>query len=195
MDNKKKHGVVLGITIVVIALIIWWVATAIMNNSSSNSTKKPTTTQSSQTQSNNNNTSKKPVASNTNTSKEESTSKHNKDAETNNNNNNNNVSEGSGVYQLIDQNSLGVANEKQEIVVVANKKLLLMDSQVGGSGEKQLQYVADVLTTNSDKLSLFLNESAYNSISVGSKLLVTYKVYTNDVGVEFPVVVDAQVTE
>lgn len=194
MDNKKKHGVVLGITIVVIALIIWWVATAIMNNnsSSSNSNKKPTTTQSSQTQSNNN-TSKKPVASNTNTSKEESTSKHNKDAETNNNNNN--VSEGSGVYQLIDQNSLGVANEKQEIVVVANKKLLLIDGQVGGSGEKQLQYVADVLTTNSDKLSLFLNESAYNSISVGSKLLVTYKVYTNDVGVEFPVVVDAQVTE
>lgn len=192
MDNKKKHGVVLGITIVVIALLIWWVATAIMNNNSNsnNSSKKPTTTQSSQTQSSNNNTSKKPVASNTNTNKEESTSKPNKDTETNNN-----VSEGSGVYKLIDQNSLGVASEKQEIVVVANKKLLLIDGQVGGTGEKQLQYVADVLTTNSDKLSLFLNESAYNSISVGSKLLVTYKVYTNDAGIDFPVVVDAQVTE
>ena len=208
MDNKKKHGIVLGATVIVVAIVIWWFATGIINkNSNSNSNKtsanKTTVTNTNNSNSNSNSSNKDTVITdkkeqnrnNSSTNSNENKTSVSKN-ETVNTSDDANVNDSYLTMTVIDESSLGAPLEKQEIVLVSNKKLLLCNYS-NASGEQvlsnnQLYYVVDVITNSNDKMSLFLNESAYNLISIGSKLNITYKVYSNDAGLEFPVLVDAK---
>lgn len=78
---------------------------------------------------------------------------------------------------------------KNEIMVVARKKLVLLDGAVGTSGNKQLHFGVDLRTASDTVLTLFLSEEAFTGVIVGDRLNVVYKVYRNDVGTEFPVIV------
>ncbi|MNV37154.1 hypothetical protein D3C71_1286630 [compost metagenome] len=107
------------------------------------------------------------------------------------------------IFKEVDENSLGdPANTVKEVMVVAKKKVVLMDSNAFNVGEdynkegKQLYYVVDVgALSGTTKLSLYLNYSAYSSLNIGDKLSVTYKLYKNKSQIEFPLVISTEKLE
>jgi lipopolysaccharide export system protein LptC len=104
---------------------------------------------------------------------------------------------GSQVFQELDEVSLGLPTiTSEEIMVVAKKKVILLDSNYGAKEGKQLVYSADLLGNNNNtRLSLYLNKTAYDGIAIGDRLQVKYSVFSNNVGVQFPVVISAEKKE
>lgn len=89
----------------------------------------------------------------------------------------------------INKSTLGAPYlEKEEIVVIAGKRLLLIDEKYDSKESKMLTYCFDVLTPDNAKLVLFMTEKSYDSYNVGDKLMVKYNVYKNVNDVLFPVV-------
>ena len=78
--------------------------------------------------------------------------------------------------------------EYEEIVVISSKKLLLIDEAVGEKEGKSLAFVFNVMTDSNRVLKLFVTETVYEQFKVGDKLKVNYKIITNDVGTEFPLI-------
>lgn len=94
----------------------------------------------------------------------------------------------SGV-STINKNTLGdVYLEKEEVVVIADKRLILIDESYGEKSGKMLSYCFDVLTTDNTKLILFMTAKAYDSYKIGDKLMVRYDIYKNVNDIKFPVV-------
>lgn len=89
----------------------------------------------------------------------------------------------------INKNTLDKAIiEKEEVVVIADKRLLLLDENYGEKHGKMLSYCFDVLTSDNTKLVLFMTAKSYDSYKIGDKLLVKYEIYKNINDVSFPVV-------
>lgn len=94
----------------------------------------------------------------------------------------------SGV-KTISENGLGEPTSVEEVIgVISNKRLLLIDENVEGKTGKMLTYCFDLLTPDNRSLIAFVTKSVYTEYSVGDKLTVNYMIYTNDIGVEFPIV-------
>lgn len=182
----KKAGIIVGCVIIVLAIAIWWVANMITSSGGSKKVTKPTPTPQpsvvvvspSPTVSSEPVASKEPVI----------------------------VVEPERVEDVkpvieshttsiteIDETTLGANVLRKEVGVIASKKLLLISNEINGVWTNQLQYVVEVLNTNSEKISLYLTESAYTSLEVGDKVLLSYKVFTNDAGIDFYVVVEADI--
>lgn len=101
----------------------------------------------------------------------------------------------SGV-QTISESSLGVPiDEKEVIVVISNKRVLLIDEDTDSTEPKMLSYCFDVLTPENDKLTLFMTQSSYTQFNVNDKLKVKYVVYKNDRDIEFPLVLNVSTVE
>jgi hypothetical protein len=82
---------------------------------------------------------------------------------------------------------------RKELMIVAKKKIVLMDSNVTAKDNKQLVYAVDLLgNNNSTRLTLYLNGASYAGVGVGDRLQVEYSLYKNTAGVEFPVVINAE---
>lgn len=78
---------------------------------------------------------------------------------------------------------------KDVIALLSNKRILLIDEDTKGTGSKMLTYCFDVLPAGESRsLVLFVTGSVYEQYNVGDNLRVSYKVYRNDVGVDFPIV-------
>lgn len=92
------------------------------------------------------------------------------------------------VFSILDESELGNPFiTRSEVMVVAKKKLVLMDSNFGEDTDKQLVYAVDLLYGDKT-MTLYLNGVAYKSLKVGDKLKVDYSIYKNDKGVEFPII-------
>lgn len=89
----------------------------------------------------------------------------------------------------INKNTLGeVFLEKEEIVVISAKRLVLVDEEYGSKSGKMLTYCFDVLTNDNTKLVLFMTAKSYENYNIGDKLMVRYDIYKNINDVIFPVV-------
>lgn len=86
----------------------------------------------------------------------------------------------------------GDYQEYEKIMMISEKNILLVDTQVGSTEGKQVYPVVDVVGTGGDTLRLFFTQSVYDALNVGDNLKIVYKSYTNSAGVKFPVVVSAQ---
>lgn len=92
------------------------------------------------------------------------------------------------VFIEIDESALGnPIITRTEVMVVAKKKIVVMDSNYGQNDGKQMVYSLELLS-GEEKISFFLNGVAYDSINVGDKLKVDYNVYKNNNGVSFPII-------
>ncbi len=90
----------------------------------------------------------------------------------------------------INETTLGEPAEVKEVVcVISNKRLVLLDEDVDGTSGKVLSYCFDLLTTDNKTISYFVAQSVYDNFSVADRLVVTYNVYRNSDGVEYPTVV------
>ncbi len=77
-------------------------------------------------------------------------------------------------------------------MVVIAKNVVLLDQDQTQSTGKQLVYMLNLTGGSTLKLSLYVNGTAYNGLEIGDKLNITYKVYKNKEGVQFPIVVSAE---
>jgi hypothetical protein len=94
----------------------------------------------------------------------------------------------SQVFSILDDSDLGEPLiTRTEIMVVSNKKVVLMDSNYGTEKGKQLVYAVDLIY-GEGLLTLYLNGVMYESLTVGDKLKVQYDVFKNDSGVSFPTI-------
>lgn len=95
------------------------------------------------------------------------------------------------VFSEIDEQSLGnPVISRTEVLIVAKKKLLLLDTSYGTNEGKQLSYVIELIA-GEGTLMMPVNGVAYDLIKIGDKLKVDYSVYRNESGVEFPVIMNA----
>ena len=94
----------------------------------------------------------------------------------------------SGV-KTISEGSLGMPiSEKEVIVYISNKRILLVDENTESTNPKMLTYCFDVLTPENESLILFVTNSVYTQYNVNDKLMVKYQMYQNDNGIKFPLV-------
>ena len=94
----------------------------------------------------------------------------------------------SGVKTILEDGLGAPISEKEVIVYIANKRILLVDENVESTNPKMLTYCFDVLTPENESLILFVTNSVYTQYNVNDKLMVKYQVYQNDSGIKFPLV-------
>lgn len=98
----------------------------------------------------------------------------------------------SGV-KTISEGSLSNPSEIKDVITyISNKRILLIDEDTAGTGSKMLTYCFDVITPENKSLVLFVTKSVYDNYQTGDKLSVTYLTYTNDINVEFPIVLSVK---
>ena len=93
-----------------------------------------------------------------------------------------------GVKTILEDGLGAPISEKEVIVYIANKRILLVDENVESTNPKMLTYRFDVLTPENESLILFVTNSVYTQYNVNDKLMVKYQVYQNDSGIKFPLV-------
>lgn len=94
----------------------------------------------------------------------------------------------SAVKTISESDLVNSKGSYEVIAFISNKRILLIDENPSGKDKKTLSYCFDVLTPENDSLVLFVTKSVYASYKVQDKLKVNYEVFTNDIGVEFPIV-------
>lgn len=97
-------------------------------------------------------------------------------------------------FSIVDETEIGKpVKTRTELMVVSEKRMLLIDGEYGTKREKQLMYD---ITVSGDKqdMHIYLNRNAYNSVRVGTKLKVKYAIYLggSNKDIEVPVVLDVK---
>ncbi|HFL3696562.1 TPA: hypothetical protein ACG3QY_001672 [Clostridioides difficile] len=77
-------------------------------------------------------------------------------------------------------------NPQTEIMIVSKKKLMLADLNKSEKDEKQILFVMELLNSDNEKISLYVNQNIYNTMEIGNKLNVTYNTYINTNGIKIP---------
>lgn len=96
----------------------------------------------------------------------------------------------SGV-RTIDENALGEPIATKDVIVrIINKRVMLIDENTDSKDPKMLTYCFDVLTPDNMQLTLFVTQSVYTVYNVADMLQVSYQIYTNDNGIQFPLVLN-----
>lgn len=96
----------------------------------------------------------------------------------------------SGVM-TIDENSLGEPIATKDVIVrIINKRVMMIDEDTDSKNPKMLTYCFDVLTPDNMQLTLFVTHSVYTLYNVADMLQVSYQIYTNDNGIQFPLVLN-----
>lgn len=98
------------------------------------------------------------------------------------------------VTELVDSDLGEIKAVKNEIMVIAKKKIVVLDKVYGDRG-KQLAYCLDLLNSTNDNFSLYVNGSVYKDLNVGDKLAIEYNLHSNDSGAEFPIILSANVVK
>ena len=91
----------------------------------------------------------------------------------------------------LDESQLGepVAS-KEAIARIVNKRIMMVDEQTDSTSPKMLTYCFDVMTPDNMQLTLFVTNSVYTVYNLGDMLQVNYNIYTNDKGIQFPLVLN-----
>lgn len=85
--------------------------------------------------------------------------------------------------------------EETEVVIISKKRVILLDSSPSSTTNKQLAYSLDLITGKNTQLNHFVSSTTYDAFNVGDKLKLTYNVYVNDNGVEFPTIMSVELVE
>lgn len=75
----------------------------------------------------------------------------------------------------------------EEVAKITGKRLLLIDESVESQNSKMLTYCFD-LSVGSRNMIAFVTKSVYSKYNIDDNLNISYIVYTNDIGIEFPIV-------
>ena len=94
----------------------------------------------------------------------------------------------SAVKTLSETDLINSKGSQEVIAFISNKRIMLIDENPDGTDKKTLTYCFDVLTPDNKSLVLFVTKTVYEAYKVEDKLKVNYEIFTNDLGVEFPIV-------
>lgn len=173
----KKAGTIIGVLIFLLALGVYWITQHISNSGVVGVIASPTPVVASSQPSNSTPTTSADSSTSTSTPQPKDTVIPQQTQATS-----------THVFSTLSPSSLGQPYATNtEVMLVSDKTLVLLDSAYGTNQGKQLSYAVDLLYTGGT-LRLFLSQSAYNALSVGDKLKVSYAVYRNSAGVQFPVI-------
>ncbi|MFA8998069.1 hypothetical protein ACEI87_10360 [Clostridioides difficile] len=75
---------------------------------------------------------------------------------------------------------------KAEIMIVSKKKVMLADLDKSSKSGKQILFALELLNSDNETISLYVNQNIYNTIDIGNKLNVLYSIYINDNGIKIP---------
>lgn len=178
----KRAGIVVGLSIIALACVIYWIGNNISDRGTSSNTvdNKP---KEQQTTIENEDKSLDPVKVSENT-----TSKENNSKEVNGEDDSNSPLISS--MARIDADRLGNPfRNETEVMVVSSKDLVAFEKENDG----QLVYLVTLL--GKKKITLFLSSVGYKNLEVGDKVKVSYEVYKNSAGVEFPLLISAEKVE
>lgn len=91
----------------------------------------------------------------------------------------------------LDESQLGepIAS-KEAIARIVNKRIMMVDEHTDSTAPKMLTYCFDVMTPDNMQLTLFVTNSVYTVYNLGDMLQVNYNIYTNDKGIQFPLVLN-----
>lgn len=96
----------------------------------------------------------------------------------------------------VDLTQLGnPVKEETEVVIISKKRVILLDSSPNSSSNKQLAYSLDLITGSNNQLNHFVSANTYEAFNVGDKLKLTYNVYRNVNGVEFPTIKSVELVQ
>lgn len=96
------------------------------------------------------------------------------------------------VFQYLDLSDVEIPEGfVEELGTVLKKKIMLIDNAYGTNSKKQINYTLEVELTRG-VIDVFINGSVLDSITVGEKLNILYRIVKNDNGVEFPLVYDVR---
>lgn len=85
--------------------------------------------------------------------------------------------------------------QDNEVVIISKKRVILLDSSPNSVTGKQLAYSLDLITGNNTQLNHFVSSTTYDAFNVGDKLKLTYNIYVNANGVEFPTIMSVELVE
>lgn len=100
------------------------------------------------------------------------------------------IKEISGVKTIEDSSLGNPVSEKSVVVRIINKRILLVDENTESMHPKMLTCCFDVLTPENNQIILFITQSVYNAYNINDLLTVKYNIYTNDKGIQFPLVIE-----
>lgn len=96
----------------------------------------------------------------------------------------------------VDLTQLGSpVKQETEVVIISKKRVILLDSSPNSLEGKQLVYSLDLITGNNTQLNHFVSATTYEAFNVGDKLKLTYNVYENINGVQFPTISSVELVE
>ncbi|HFL3653889.1 TPA: hypothetical protein ACG3P3_001613 [Clostridioides difficile] len=179
-DNKsgignKKAGIIVGAILIIISISIFYLTKNIdrKENLQSKTVKSET----------------KIKNSNINDVENKNNINENKKNDENNINNediNQSLIQTSSIKEISNDVLKYFNNPKTEIMIISKKKLMLADLNKSEKDEKQILFAMELLNSNNEKISLYVNQNIYNTMEIGNKLNVTYNTYTNTNGIKIP---------
>lgn len=195
MDRYKKAGIILAVTALVIALIVIGVANRISNGEKIKEQEEINSNVSVTVQPENN-----VVTDTESKSSTEGKVGAKTDGVIDESNNSSNTTQAPVEQAPTEQtvvNTFSSFSEKEllslvpgqditEVMLVANKGVVLLSDNK--KNERQIMHALDLFTTQGNTLHYYVSQSVYDSVEVGTKLNVTYSIYTNDNKIEFPVI-------
>lgn len=201
---QKRHGIVVGVTILIVALAITMIS-SMLKKKEEVKDKQPPLSVSQDNGSTTNGGNVKP--SNTNSSSNSSEEVSNKGGNpvvveddvtkpgaNTNSNNSSNTSDNTSVFEVSEDIVANPTDVLNEIMLVSSKKVMLLDLDVNSNENKQMVYVIDMLSADGKKVSLYVNGVVYDDLKVGDTLNIHYNKYVNKNGVEIPLVLQATKT-
>lgn len=198
---QKKHGIIVGVTILIVALSITLISSAIKQKGGVEK-QPPLAASEIDNSTTSNGDSVKPDKGSIGSDTVQG-SQNNSGGNTGvdvtepgvvtNNGTTTNIDNNS-IFEVAEDIVLNPTSEVNEVMLVSSKKIMLIDMAVNSKDNKQMVYVIDMLTADSKKVSLYVNGVVYNDINVGDTLNIQYNKYVNKNGVEIPLVIQATKT-
>lgn len=189
-----KAGVVVGVAIILLALAIFWIANGVNKDKEGENTASKAVESSEKAEgvSKATTSEEKPATSQKKTEESKPSKVQETPSKVATSASNGNTSAGEHVFSTIDYDDMGEpVKNRTEIMVISNKKVVLMDSSYGTTEGKQLVYAVDLLY-GEGVMTLYMNGQSFEELKVGDKLKVEYDMYTNNKGVLFPVILNAE---
>lgn len=189
----KKNGIIVGIVLFIIALVVYWLATSIGGDKEE--VEKPTATVTQKVD--------KPTGKPTEPQKVENNTQQGQEGKEQQTNLEP-VTTQTPVQQVqpptttpqktpstffkISDGDMGLpTGQFTEKMKTAKKNVTVLDYSPGTPTGKQMVYTVDLQGEKRD-ITIFVNGEVYYGLVIGRELSVTYSIYTNDSGIEFPVV-------
>lgn len=179
----KKAGTIVGVLVILLSLGIYWWAE---KDKKSNVEQQPVSSQqvqdNYQQQQSNKPQGQQPTTQSNDNQNQQTTLQTN--------------SQAVPTYTEVDVTQLGTPQTtKEEVMVVKNKRVILLDGNPNSTTSKQIAYSLDLLTADNQPLTHFVGKTIYDSFSVGNQLKVTYEVYKNVNNIKFPSIISVELVQ